>query len=56
MSNDLDKLCGCRLDNLILEAITTLKEPSGSDRASIALYIEVCLLVLIRRSLFVCTL
>ncbi|KAG8641126.1 telomere repeat-binding factor 2 [Manihot esculenta] len=29
-----------RLDNLILEAITTLKEPSGSDRASIALYIE----------------
>ncbi|XP_073260777.1 telomere repeat-binding factor 2 isoform X2 [Populus alba] len=30
-----------RLDNLILEAITTLKEPSGSDRASIALYIQV---------------
>ncbi|KAF2294732.1 hypothetical protein GH714_015794 [Hevea brasiliensis] len=29
-----------RLDNLILDAITTLKEPSGSDRASIALYIE----------------
>ncbi|XP_073260778.1 telomere repeat-binding factor 2 isoform X3 [Populus alba] len=29
-----------RLDNLILEAITTLKEPSGSDRASIALYIQ----------------
>jgi hypothetical protein len=33
--------CGCRLDNLILEAITTLKEPTGSDRASIALYIQV---------------
>jgi hypothetical protein len=29
------------LDNLILEAITTLKEPTGSDRASIALYIQV---------------
>ncbi|CAK7339748.1 unnamed protein product [Dovyalis caffra] len=29
-----------RLDNLILEAISTLKEPSGSDRASIALYIQ----------------
>ncbi|XP_002525279.2 telomere repeat-binding factor 2 [Ricinus communis] len=29
-----------RLDNLILEAITTLREPSGSDRPSIALYIE----------------
>ncbi|XP_011012071.1 PREDICTED: telomere repeat-binding factor 2-like [Populus euphratica] len=29
-----------RLDNLILEAITTLKEPTGSDRASIALYIQ----------------
>ncbi|XP_021666348.1 telomere repeat-binding factor 2 isoform X1 [Hevea brasiliensis] len=29
-----------RLDNLILEAITTLKEPSGTDRASIASYIE----------------
>ncbi|KAJ6327923.1 hypothetical protein OIU77_009741 [Salix suchowensis] len=31
---------GKSLDNLILEAITTLKEPSGSDRASIALYIQ----------------
>ncbi|GAV67996.1 Myb_DNA-binding domain-containing protein/Linker_histone domain-containing protein [Cephalotus follicularis] len=29
-----------RLDHLILEAITNLKEPSGSDRASIGLYIE----------------
>ncbi|KAL3583378.1 hypothetical protein D5086_014439 [Populus alba] len=29
-----------RLDNLILEAITTLKEPTGSDKASIALYIQ----------------
>lgn len=29
-----------RLDNLILEAITTLKEPKGSDRNAIAMYIE----------------
>lgn len=29
-----------RLDNLILEAITTLKEPKGSDRNAIATYIE----------------
>ncbi|KAJ4823318.1 hypothetical protein Tsubulata_001474 [Turnera subulata] len=29
-----------RLDNLIFEAIATLKEPSGSDKASIAVYIE----------------
>ncbi|CAN1343006.1 Telomere repeat-binding factor 2 [Linum perenne] len=29
-----------RLGSLILEAITTLREPSGSDRASIAMYIE----------------
>ncbi|KAF5749678.1 telomere repeat-binding factor 2 [Tripterygium wilfordii] len=29
-----------RLDNLILEAITKLKEPSGSDKASVASYIE----------------
>uniref|UniRef100_A0A2P2L3H8 MYB transcription factor n=1 Tax=Rhizophora mucronata TaxID=61149 RepID=A0A2P2L3H8_RHIMU len=29
-----------RVDNLILEAITTLKEPSGSDRVSIATYID----------------
>ncbi|CAI0405527.1 unnamed protein product [Linum tenue] len=30
-----------RLDSLILEAIATLKEPGGSDGASIAMYIEV---------------
>ncbi|CAN1343008.1 Telomere repeat-binding factor 2 [Linum perenne] len=30
-----------KLGSLILEAITTLREPSGSDRASIAMYIEV---------------
>ncbi|KAK8521642.1 hypothetical protein V6N13_123976 [Hibiscus sabdariffa] len=30
----------CRLDNILLEAITSLKEPAGSDRASIAVYIE----------------
>ncbi|KAG8478441.1 hypothetical protein CXB51_028267 [Gossypium anomalum] len=29
-----------RLDNILLEAITSLKEPAGSDRASIAVYIE----------------
>ncbi|KAI4383459.1 hypothetical protein MLD38_009293 [Melastoma candidum] len=29
-----------RLDALIMEAITNLKEPSGSDRAAIAAYIE----------------
>ncbi|KAI9164884.1 hypothetical protein LWI28_003985 [Acer negundo] len=32
-----------RLDKLILDAITNLKEPSGSDRASITHYIEVSL-------------
>ena len=31
----------CRLDRLISEAINNLKEPRGSDRAAIALYIEV---------------
>ncbi|XP_022740063.1 telomere repeat-binding factor 2-like isoform X3 [Durio zibethinus] len=30
-----------RLDNILLEAITSLKEPGGSDRASIAVCIEV---------------
>ncbi|XP_039062368.1 telomere repeat-binding factor 2-like isoform X1 [Hibiscus syriacus] len=29
-----------RLDNILLEAITILKEPGGSDSASIAVYIE----------------
>ena len=32
-----------RLDNLILEAITNLKEPRGSSRAAITIYIEVLL-------------
>lgn len=31
----------CRLDNLILEAISTLKEPGGSNRTTIATFIEV---------------
>lgn len=32
-----------RIDNLIVEAITTLKEPDGSNKTGIAmLYIEVC--------------
>jgi len=30
-----------RLDDLILEAIKKLKEPSGSNKAAIAAYIEV---------------
>ncbi|XP_074306996.1 telomere repeat-binding factor 1 [Silene latifolia] len=30
----------CRLDNLILEAITNLKEPEGSNKTAIASYIE----------------
>ncbi|KAK9726110.1 hypothetical protein RND81_05G191000 [Saponaria officinalis] len=29
-----------RLDNVIMEAITTLKEPKGSDKNAIAMYIE----------------
>ncbi|MBA0799120.1 hypothetical protein Gohar_009653, partial [Gossypium harknessii] len=29
-----------RLDNLIMEAITTLKEPGGSNKTNIAAYIE----------------
>lgn len=32
-----------RLDNLIMEAITTLKEPGGSNKTTIATYIEVVL-------------
>lgn len=31
----------CRLDDLILEAIKKLKEPSGSNRTTISSYIEV---------------
>ena len=30
-----------RLDNLIMEAITSLKEPDGSNKTTIAAYIEV---------------
>ncbi|XP_038974500.1 single myb histone 6-like [Phoenix dactylifera] len=36
----LDLISNSRLENLILEAITTLKEPSGSDKTDIAMYIE----------------
>ncbi|XP_028111336.1 single myb histone 6-like isoform X2 [Camellia sinensis] len=39
--NDCPKKPITRLDNLILEAITNLKEPRGSSRAAIAMYIEV---------------
>ncbi|KAF5961086.1 hypothetical protein HYC85_002295 [Camellia sinensis] len=38
--NDCPKKPITRLDNLILEAITNLKEPRGSSRAAIAMYIE----------------
>lgn len=31
----------CRIDNLILEAIINLKEPTGSNKTAIATYIEV---------------
>lgn len=39
-------LVDCRLDKLILDAIAKLKEPRGSDRAAIAMYIEVLLIFL----------
>lgn len=32
-----------RLDNLIMEAISNLKEPGGSNKTTIATYIEVLL-------------
>lgn len=32
-----------RLDNLIMEAITNLKEPAGSNKTTIGTYIEVIL-------------
>lgn len=34
-----------RLDNLIIEAINNLKEPGGSNKTTIAAYIEVLLLI-----------
>lgn len=34
-----------RLDNLIIDAITNMKESRGSDRAAIAMYIEVSVLM-----------
>ncbi|PIA59142.1 hypothetical protein AQUCO_00400181v1 [Aquilegia coerulea] len=34
------KQSGSRLENLIIEAITSLKEPSGSNKTNIAMYIE----------------
>lgn len=33
-----------RLDNLIMEAITSLKEPGGSNKTSITTYIEVVII------------
>lgn len=36
----------CRLDDLILEAITKLKEPRGSSRPAVAQYIEVMIFYL----------
>ncbi|POO00703.1 Telomeric repeat-binding factor [Trema orientale] len=38
--NTNSKEPNARLDKLILDAITNLKEPRGSDRAAIAIYIE----------------
>ncbi|ONM29885.1 MYB-type transcription factor [Zea mays] len=35
-----------RLDNIIMEAIKNLNEPTGSHRTTIANYIEVCILLL----------
>ncbi|CAA6665361.1 unnamed protein product [Spirodela intermedia] len=37
------KRTSTRLENLIMEAITSLKEPTGSNKTAIALYIEVIL-------------
>ena len=40
--------CECRMGDVILEAITKLKEPRGSSRAAIMQYVEVlvfCLLI-----------
>ncbi|CAN1760858.1 Pentatricopeptide repeat-containing protein At5g15340, mitochondrial [Linum perenne] len=41
-TNQTEKICFLcpRLDNLIIEAITTLKEPDGSNKTAIASYIE----------------
>lgn len=38
---DTQLLKCCRLDNLIMEAIATLKEPGGSNKTAIGAYIEV---------------
>ncbi|XP_073122509.1 telomere repeat-binding factor 1-like [Henckelia pumila] len=38
--NDGPKRCVMRLDNLIMEAINNLREPGGSNKATIASYIE----------------
>lgn len=32
----------CRLDNIIVEAVRSLNEPTGSYKTAIANYIEVC--------------
>lgn len=41
MTVDVYVLCHWRLDNLIMEAISNLREPGGSNKTSIATYIEV---------------
>ena len=40
-SGDVTAVHACRLDNLIMEAVASLKEPGGSNKTAIATYIEV---------------
>jgi hypothetical protein len=37
----------CRLNNIILESVKNLNEPTGSHKTTIANYIEVCILVVL---------
>lgn len=45
-----------RLDNLIMEAITNLKEPAGSNKTTIGTYIEVFLMDILSFLLVFCLL
>jgi hypothetical protein len=45
-SSHYSKMLGHRLDDLILEAIKKLKESSGSNKATIATYIEVSIIII----------
>ena len=44
--------CECRMDDVILEAITKLKEPRGSSRPAIMQYVEVFLFCLLMYMVF----